>query len=161
MFLFGTCDEDPIASQDVRYRNSEVRDWRPCSCRRSVRRDSGDSSCSSVVENGSSCRWRVPCRWPTIWTHGILLSRDSEGYCSRPRAESWRAIHSVKSIELHSLTKLKIHISPQKIARRIYNRVYRKLAEMWWFSRTARSLYSRAVSLPDMTWKLFVVPVCS
>ena len=32
---------------------------------------------------------------------------------------------------------------------------------MWWFSWTARSLYSKAVSEPDMTWKLLVVPVCS
>ena len=40
-------------------------------------------------------------------------------------------------------------------------RAYRKKADTWWFSSTALSLYNRAKPLPELIWKLFVVPVWS
>lgn len=38
---------------------------------------------------------------------------------------------------------------------------YLKAALTWWFSSTDLSLYSKARSVPTLTWKLFVRPVCS
>ena len=40
-------------------------------------------------------------------------------------------------------------------------RAYRKKADTWWFSSTALSLYNKAKPLPELIWKLFVVPVWS
>ena len=40
-------------------------------------------------------------------------------------------------------------------------RTYLKNAETWWFSSTALSLYNMARSLPELMWKLFVVPLWS
>ena len=37
-------------------------------------------------------------------------------------------------------------------------RAYRKKADTWWFSSTALSLYNKAKPLPELIWKLFVVP---
>lgn len=90
IFSKNTCGGDPISWPDAKYHSSEEPDWQLCSCRRLAPPGLGCSSCSLVVENGSSCPLRGPYRSPTNEIHGIPLSISFAVCYTRPPLISWK-----------------------------------------------------------------------